>query len=136
MNVRSALLCFWPVLAAGFAQGGELSGVYVNKNYDYCRIEFLGGGRYFASDPKQEGTYTIDKDTCVCRCAKEEKFHFRRKGSTLVDAEDNVWVPRKPCQDAVEKRLAGHDRRAGPRHAKADLPLCLHLCDQHAGGQV
>ena len=77
MKIYRTFLLLWSLVGVASVQGGELSGVYVNKASHYYRIEFLPDGRYLANGVEHQGTYTIDKDTCICRSGADESTSLR-----------------------------------------------------------
>ena len=97
MNVFTAVFLCGLLFGAGFASDAELSGIYVNKKSpQFHRLEFLADGRYFNSYTRGDhGTYTVDKDLCICRNEDGEELKFQRKGRILLDGEGNQWLPRE-----------------------------------------
>lgn len=73
------------------------SGIYVNKDHDCGRVEFLQEGKCFLKvcSGYYSGTYLWEGNVCVCRpeSEDEEPVILTREGDSFVDEEGHHWVP-------------------------------------------
>lgn len=88
-------LC-WGAVALG---DDGLSGVYVNKDHDYRRAEFLPGGKCFLTlgGDCAEARYVRERDSFICTIAGAEDVALRLqiRDDVLVDEDGEGWVPRE-----------------------------------------
>ncbi len=95
MSVRSIVFVFWLLLGVAWSVAAEPTGVYVNKQSPYYRIEFLKDGKSFLGHPyRSHGTYVKEKDTYVCQDERQQETRYQLKGESLIDQDGDEWVPR------------------------------------------